>query len=819
MNELHIYARRYVKLGWYIFPIKPGTKKEHYLTNGFNGSSNDPKQIDDWWTRWPDANIGLDCGRSGIVVVDVDTKDGKNGGESLVEIIQGDFEPLETPVAITWSNGRHYFYTGEFPRTIDAFKGRNLHDIDLCGGGGYVVLAPSVVTENGKTGTYRWAHEEQGEDRPPFLPFPPIFIPTEQERKRPPLREVDFLYERGRNDGLYRRGSAYRGLGSSQAAIEASLLIDNRERCRPPLEAAEVAKIAESAAKHEPNETKPLWASPQHLSIIASSHESYEPMTYDQLAEMVSARIDWIIEGLLRESGLLLMSAKPGAGKSDLARNLARAIATGGEWVGRTCTPGRVLWIGLEEPPMTLFTRLEVMNMNGLDITYRHSVPPGSQVAWLDTVIETEKPKIVIIDTLIHFFPEIKDVNSYSDVTKAAQALFALRTKHGTAFCLLHHNNHADSPLGSTQLSGMVDAVLSLTQNQDDTRTIRSTKIRDGIVMEPSVLAMDKDTGIITTTEPKWKADQRAAEQAILALMQPGVELGRQEIINQSKRRAEIGRRAIDALVSRGLLASHGTGTRSNPKLYSFIGDSGRELEMRQNAWDGWSDKSESSDNSESSESSDLPSSSDSSKYLGLGSDCLSQVVPSFPIPVPTPKIGRITRTSIGTPLCPMLGTGIPMGRESDSLIEIGEAENAFISSGRESEGQKSEESPSQFDESEKSDESDEDVKPEESEKSDDAVDAIDGKKDASKHIGIESYVPRLDETHKNASKHIGIESYVPRLDETHKNGTASSLPVTPIRKPKAKKPTPTESPLLDHALDVLGGYEEPDELPYPGES
>jgi len=139
------------------------------------------------------------------------------------------------------------------------------------------------------------------------------------------------------------------------------------------------------------------------------------------------------------------------------------------------------------------------------------------------------------------------------------------------------------------------------------------------------------------------------------------------------------------------------------------------------------------------------------------------------------------------------------MGRESDSLIEIGEAENAFISSGRESEGQKSEESPSQFDESEKSDESDEDVKPEESEKSDDAVDAIDGKKDA--------------------SKHIGIESYVPRLDETHKNGTASSLPVTPIRKPKAKKPTPTESPLLDHALDVLGGYEEPDELPYPGES
>jgi hypothetical protein len=38
----------------------------------------------------------------------------------------------------------------------------------------------------------------------------------------------------------------------SAAAIEAALLVTNRERCNPPLAADEVAKIAASVARYEP---------------------------------------------------------------------------------------------------------------------------------------------------------------------------------------------------------------------------------------------------------------------------------------------------------------------------------------------------------------------------------------------------------------------------------------------------------------------------------------------------------------------------------------------------------------------------------------
>ena len=42
-------------------------------------STTDAATIRGWWTRWPDAGIGVDCGKSVLVVVDLDVKDGVDG--------------------------------------------------------------------------------------------------------------------------------------------------------------------------------------------------------------------------------------------------------------------------------------------------------------------------------------------------------------------------------------------------------------------------------------------------------------------------------------------------------------------------------------------------------------------------------------------------------------------------------------------------------------------------------------------------------------------------------------------------------------------
>jgi hypothetical protein len=63
--------------GFYVFPITPGQKAPPLIKDFAGNATRDPEQIKTWWTRWPDANIGIYTGKFGdhraLIVVDVDT--------------------------------------------------------------------------------------------------------------------------------------------------------------------------------------------------------------------------------------------------------------------------------------------------------------------------------------------------------------------------------------------------------------------------------------------------------------------------------------------------------------------------------------------------------------------------------------------------------------------------------------------------------------------------------------------------------------------------------------------------------------------------
>ena len=77
-NELCEFAVVYAQRGWAVFPLKPRSKAP-LTPHGFKDASNDAQTIRAWWARWPKANIGIACGASGLVVVDVDNKDARAG--------------------------------------------------------------------------------------------------------------------------------------------------------------------------------------------------------------------------------------------------------------------------------------------------------------------------------------------------------------------------------------------------------------------------------------------------------------------------------------------------------------------------------------------------------------------------------------------------------------------------------------------------------------------------------------------------------------------------------------------------------------------
>jgi hypothetical protein len=150
MNTLDV-ALRYASRGLHVFPIMPAAKTPFPGTHGCKDGTTDAASIREWWTRHPDANIGVLCGlQSNLTVLDFDCKGGKRGLDTY-QSLQRRFD-IHTLSAETPSGGIHLFfrYVPGIQNRVDSLP--NLPGLDIRNAGGYVLVAPSVV----EGGPYKW---------------------------------------------------------------------------------------------------------------------------------------------------------------------------------------------------------------------------------------------------------------------------------------------------------------------------------------------------------------------------------------------------------------------------------------------------------------------------------------------------------------------------------------------------------------------------------------------------------------------------------------------------------------------------------------
>lgn len=136
-----------ISRGWYVFPCKPASKAP-LTKHGYLEASNDGKQIREWWTKFPDANVAIACGASNLTVVDCD-----HGNATLDEAIAW-VTRSELPATYTVRTGKrserngnpvcglHLYYSG-------AMSGSEKFDLaggsgDIQSNGDYVMAAGSI---------------------------------------------------------------------------------------------------------------------------------------------------------------------------------------------------------------------------------------------------------------------------------------------------------------------------------------------------------------------------------------------------------------------------------------------------------------------------------------------------------------------------------------------------------------------------------------------------------------------------------------------------------------------------------------------------
>ena len=167
------------------------------ICHGHLAATRDPEVITAWWTSRPHCNIGINMGRSGMAVVDVDTAlkaDGthKVGDQTMARLAETYGLMPAGPMVRTRSGGWQYYLTHPNGMILKSSAGRDDHlvglgqDVDIKAESAYTVAPPSIITDDQGlvTGQYTWVND-------PWQPRPdvPAWLPQEiekrQEAKRP----------------------------------------------------------------------------------------------------------------------------------------------------------------------------------------------------------------------------------------------------------------------------------------------------------------------------------------------------------------------------------------------------------------------------------------------------------------------------------------------------------------------------------------------------------------------------------------------------------------------------------------------------------
>jgi len=231
-----VQAIQYARRGWHVLPC--GHNKRPTTANGFYDATTDEEQIVRWWEEDPRRLIGIRTGKeSGFWAIDVDMKNGKDGIQSLKDFFGNDLTLEDALIQKTATGGFHFCFKYEDHKPVSCAV-NCLDGVDVRGGGGFIIAAPSSIRIDGDWEDYEWKpghlHRELG--------VAPDWAYQLLEQRSSQSTEVDInailttgVSEGVRDDSLFRiaRLLEREGVDIDTARTSLALLADC---CRPPFD-------------------------------------------------------------------------------------------------------------------------------------------------------------------------------------------------------------------------------------------------------------------------------------------------------------------------------------------------------------------------------------------------------------------------------------------------------------------------------------------------------------------------------------------------------------------------------------------------------
>ncbi len=494
-------ARALAERGFKVFPLKAGAKHPPLIKGWPQHASINHADVDKWFQKWPDANIGLHC--EGLAVLDVDVRSGGNATLATLDL-------PPTLTTLTPTGGRHMFYRLPAGHPGVANGANRLGPgIDVKSTHGYVVAPGSVVP----AGRYRFEVDVPIADAPDWLL---LKLGTNVPKTGTCTNDVRVPVADAPTDIVERAQEwlAGRPVGGGQSYVTACGLRDlglsltqAREMFSAHDPRADAVEQVNHAYRYAQGEPGSKAASVEEFPVLAVSPEKPrvrpKMLRLNDLAKQPTST-NYLVKGLLQRRSHAVVYGPPGAGKTFVALDIAYHVASGLPWRDRRVHQGTVLYLayegvgGMARRAAALASRYEDADvpLYLIGAEYNLRDPAGRKALGADLAQLPDKPVLIVVDTLARAMKG-GDENSAQDMGALNDAVSALIEATGACVLLVHHSgkNKSSGARGSSALLGAIDTELQVDDHQIVSRKQRDVELGPdlGFRLIPVVVGVDDD--------------------------------------------------------------------------------------------------------------------------------------------------------------------------------------------------------------------------------------------------------------------------------------------------------------------------------------
>lgn len=518
-------ARQYAAFGFRVIPVLQN--KQPAFKDWPNLATTDPNIVNDWWQKYPTANVGI-CPDADFCILDIDVKNG--GFESLARLEAEHGKVIGGGESVTGGGGRHFFFRVDPARELNRKPAGKDGGIEIIHKGHQAIEFPSIHASGNR---YQWVKDIRVIEKAwwPMAPewfYKPLHggagLPVAPApaglglAPRPYMNgsesrfqayceaalanqrsELSGIISGNRNDalnvaalklghlahyGFFTEDKARDALhfacelngliaDDGPASFEATFLSGWRKGITEPKE------IPDRAEEVRPQQPTSLFRPQIIENVDPETGEITEIPVRFRLIPFMDAKptltARYLVKGLIPSQGFIIVWGPPKCGKSFWAADVCAHIAAGIDYRGKRVRRGKVVYVAAEGATGFL-GRLEAWRqahpLQHRDMAF-WTVPQRLNltdeyallVNDIRAQIGNEIPDLVCLDTLNRTFAGSE--SSDEDMTAYITAADAIKNAFGCSVMVIHHCGiEGTRPRGHSSLTGAADAQIAISRGE-----------------------------------------------------------------------------------------------------------------------------------------------------------------------------------------------------------------------------------------------------------------------------------------------------------------------------------------------------------------